>query len=58
MQLPQSEILIWQEIFFEEWEQQNSEKAKDMECERRRNEGVTESEALSDIAKFKALMKK
>ena len=29
-----------------------------MECERRRNEGVTESEALSDIAKFKALMKK
>ena len=56
MQLPQSEILIWQEIFFEEWEQQNPEKAKDMECERRRNEGVTESEALSDIAKFKALM--
>lgn len=58
MQLPQSEILIWQEIFFEEWEQQNPEKAKDMECERRRNEGVTEDEALSDIAKFKALMKK
>ena len=29
-----------------------------MECERRRKEGVTESEALSDIAKFKALMKK
>lgn len=58
MQLPQSEILIWQEIFFEEWEQQNPEKAKDMECERRRKEGVTEQEALSDVAKFKALMKK
>lgn len=58
MQLPQSEILIWQEIFYEEWAQMNPEKASDLENERRRKDGVTEEEALSDIAIFKAMMKK
>lgn len=56
MLLPQSEIVIWGELFVEEWEQMNPEKARELDLQRREREGVTEEEALSDIAMFKALM--
>lgn len=55
--LPQSEILMWAEVFYEEWEEEHPEEARKLEYERRVNEGVTQIEAESDIAKFKAIMR-
>lgn len=48
---------MWAEVFYEEWEEEHPEEARKLEYERRVNEGVTQIEAESDIAKFKAIMR-